>query len=511
MTDPQTLPWWRHRGVWAGFCGSLLISIAVLTPGFVSNDILDRVTVLRWIRRVLAWQVGRVFMLIGLVLLFRAWLLLRSAANPHARYGAVLALWSLPMLAAPPIFSSDVFLYADQGWIIHQGLHPYEVGLTEAGGPFAENVHQVWRGTTAVYPPLALVVQYVVAVATGFHPYWTVVAMRIPAIAAVAVIAWAVPRLARDFGADPRTASWFAVLNPLLIIHVVGGAHNDAWMIALVVLAVLVARRWGWAGMVLGAVFVGLGAAFKQPGIIATIAIGLIPVASRLGAMTLRRRLLTMAGACLASTAITIGSFLAVSAATFGLGWRHATDIAELTWGMSPASVIEQVIGPLLSVIHPVHLLPILAKICTGIAVVAIAYIAWYYFFSDHLWPRRLRPPSRHAAANDADFGDHPVRWLGWAFVAVAFSGAGFHTWYLLWGGVFLGLLHYRDRVLRWMVAGAIACVVVQGGLEYYALRPIPGWLLGVALGWIFLARTRYLRIAPRGEPAAAIPTQEPA
>ena len=497
------MPWWRRRGVLSGLLGTVLISIAVLTPGFVPNDILDRSTPLRWLRVVLDLQVGRVGMAVGLVLLFRGWVLVRPAADPTLRLGRVLTLWALPMLVVPPVFSSDAFLYADQGWIIHLGEHPYYSPLAEMGGPFAENVHPVWKGTTAVYPPLALLSQYVVAWATGFHAYWSVIAMRIPVLLAVAVMAWAVPRLARAHGADPRTALWVGVLNPLVVIHFIGGAHNDAGMVALVTLAMLAATRWGKAGLVLGSVLVALGAGFKQPGLIAFIAVGLVSVAPTLGRLTLVRRFWRMFAYVGAAGVITAATFIAVSELTFGFGWRHATNIGELTWGMSPASVVEQIIGPFVRLFSDYPLLPVIAKIFTVVALLAAAVFAWYFFFSDHIAPRRVPERAEHAAANDKDFTSHPIRWLVWAFNAIAFSGAGFHTWYMIWGGSMFGVLRYSDRILRWAIAACIMFVVVQGGLEYYALRPIPGWLLGAGLGWIFLARTRHMRINPCADAAS--------
>lgn len=510
MIDTQAPPtrsaqraWWRHRGVLSGLLGTALISLAVLTPGFVPNAILDTIAPLRWLRVPLRFGGGWLAMAAGVTLLYRGWVLLRPAATPgdgpaRVGYGRVLALWALPMLVVPPVFSSDVFLYADQAWIIHIGRDPYYAPLARLGGPFAPNVHEVWRGTTAVYPPLALLMQFLVASATQFHAYWSVVAMRIPAIAAVAVLAWAVPRLARAYGADPRVALWVGVLNPLVIIHFIGGAHNDAWMVALVVLAMLAAKRWGWWGAVLGSVLVALGALFKQPGLIAFIAVGLTPVAPRLGRLRLWPRVGTMIAAMAAAGVITAGTFYAVSEATFGFGWRFAADIGELTFGMSPASVVEQIIGPFERLVWDHPLLPVLATAFTVVGALLTAGLAWYFFFSDLVAPGLLRllpGHGRHSAATDPDFSAQPLRWLVWAFLAVAVSGAGFHTWYLIWGGSMLGVLRYSDRVWRWAVAAAIAGIVVQGGLEYYGLRPIPGWLLGAALGWLFLARTRHLRV----------------
>lgn len=496
----------RTPGVPLGMLAMLIIGVSVMSPGFVPNDDLDRLAALRALRWVLDFQVGRVLMVVGLVLLFLAWLRLRPAVHARLNHGLILALWSLPVLIAPPIFSSDAFLYADQGWIISQGFDPYRVGLTEAGGPFADNVHWVWWNTTAVYPPSALLVQYLVVELTGDHSWWSVIAMRVPALIAVAVIAVFVPRLARLLRVDPELAKWFAVLNPLLLLHFVGGVHNDAPMVALVLVAVYLALRFGIGGMLVGAVLVGIGATFKQPGIAAALAVGLLPVAARLKGMTLGRRVGTMAAYCLTALVLAVATFVGISGAIGYefLGWAKATSIHESTWGMSPASIVEQVIGPVINAVGIRHgLLPFLSRCATITSVVLGAGIAWRYFFADRLGRRAIRPrsvrvaPGGEVLETDRDWRDYPLRWLAWAFTALAFGGAGYHVWYLLWGGIYLGMLRYGNRMFRAFVAVMIAFVVVEGGLEYFSLRPIPGYLLGAAGAWIFWVNSSRLQIVP--------------
>lgn len=499
----QTL---RTPGVVAGMFATTLIGVAVMTPGFVPNRGLDQIEALRWLRIVLAFGVGHVVMVLGLLGLFWAWLRLRPAVRSGLNHSLVLGLWSLPLLLAPPVFSSDAFLYADQGWIISRGLDPYHVGLTQAGGPFAPNVHPVWRDTTAVYPPLALLTHYLVVDLTGYRGLVSVIAMRIPALLAVAVIAAAVPRLARELGADVALARWFAVLNPLLILHFVGGMHNDAWMVALVLVAAWLALRWRIWGMLVGALLVGVGAAFKQPGILAVAAIALLPVAARLPQLRLARRSAVMAGYCLLGGVLAVGAYVAVSLAVGFefLGWRHAADILESTWGMSPASIAEQLVGPMLGWLG-IHRdwLPLLSRITTAASLLVILGLAWRYFFADRILPGRVRwqsvrqfyggerPEARRS------WRDHPLRWLAWSFTAFAFGGAGFHGWYLLWGGLYLGMLRYGNALIRGVVAVMIVVVVVECGLEYFGVRPLTGYLVGAGVGWIFWVNSTRLQILP--------------
>lgn len=496
----------RAPGVRLGFLGSLLISIAVMTPGFVPNRGLDKLEFLRWLRALLLFgQIGRILLAVGLICLFWGWIKLRPAMNHRFSHATVLAVWALPMLFAPPIFSSDIFLYADQGWIIHQGLNPYHVGLAQAGGPFAANVHPIWRGTTAVYPPLALQVQHLIVVATGFQGLISVIAMRIPTVIGVALIACFVPRIARRLGVDAELAKWFAVLNPLLLIHFVGGAHNDAMMVALVCVGVWATLRWGTRGMILASILVGLGAGFKQPGLIAALTMGLLPIATRLPSLKLGRRVLLMSGYCLISCGLAVGTFVATSLATgLGFGWIAASRIHELTWGMSPASMIEQVVGPPLYYLTNIedNLLPLTAKFTTIVSVVVLAVLAWRYFFSDVILPSLVRNHSKSHTAAEGDhreevrsWRDYPLRWLVWGFQAIAFGGAGFHVWYVLWGGIYLGMLRYGNKVFRFLIAGMIMFFIVEGGLEYYGLRPITGYVLGAMVGYAFYANSLGLQI----------------
>ena len=72
------------------------------------------------------------------------------------------------------------------------------------------------------------------------------------AVAAISVLglAWVVSRLAAWRGVDEAQAAAFVALNPLVLVHVVGGAHNDglAMLLAMLGVAALVARREASSG-----------------------------------------------------------------------------------------------------------------------------------------------------------------------------------------------------------------------------------------------------------------------
>ena len=54
----------------------------------------------------------------------------------------------------------------------------------------------------------------------------------------MALLIWAAPRVARHVGANGAAALWICVLNPLVIIHLMGGVHNEMLMVGLMMAAI---------------------------------------------------------------------------------------------------------------------------------------------------------------------------------------------------------------------------------------------------------------------------------
>src|SRR5579884_1366742 len=69
----------------------------------------------------------------GLLLLMRVWYgLIRTLSQvpgvPVRKLVAVAALWVVPLLLAPPLFSRDVYSYAAQGEMMSHHISPYHYG-----------------------------------------------------------------------------------------------------------------------------------------------------------------------------------------------------------------------------------------------------------------------------------------------------------------------------------------------------------------------------------------------
>jgi alpha-1,6-mannosyltransferase len=216
----------------------------------------------------------------GVVLLIAAWALLgrliRGPRPPSPRaLMAVLVIWAAPLLLAPPLFSRDVYSYLAQGAMVDAHIDVYAQGPARLGGPLAAEVSPPWRHTGAPYGPVFLGLASALSGLTRGELPAGLFGMRLVALLGVGLMAAALPRLARHSGADPTAALWLGALNPLVLLHLVAGAHNDAIMLGLLGLG-LVAALGRWP--VLGAVLVTLAALVKAPAALGLAAVVVLQV-----------------------------------------------------------------------------------------------------------------------------------------------------------------------------------------------------------------------------------------
>jgi alpha-1,6-mannosyltransferase len=161
--------------------------------------------------------------------------------------GAMILVAVLAFAFAPVLLSHDAFGYVDYARLgVRHGLDPY-VNAPEAAPSDLAFAHVTWTETPSAYGPLFTLATYPLA----WLPIWLAVAI-LKALAAISVLglAWVVSRLAAWRGVDPPRAAAFVALNPLVLVHVVGGAHNDglAMLLATLGVAALVVRREASAG-----------------------------------------------------------------------------------------------------------------------------------------------------------------------------------------------------------------------------------------------------------------------
>lgn len=144
--------------------------------------------------------------------------------------------WAVPLAAAPPLFSRDVYSYLAQGATLAHGLDPYRLGPAPALGvdhPLVRSVPALWRNTPSPYGPLFTMISRALVGMTGDDVVAGIFAQRAVALVGLALVVWALPRLARRAGADPDRAFWLGAAHPLVLFHIVSGAHNDGLMVGL--------------------------------------------------------------------------------------------------------------------------------------------------------------------------------------------------------------------------------------------------------------------------------------
>jgi alpha-1,6-mannosyltransferase len=177
----------------------------------------------------------------GAVMMALAWLMLGrfalgSRRMSRSQMDRTLLLWALPLLIAPPMYSRDVYSYLAQSQISLLGLDPYRVGPAPGLGldhVFTLSVPNMWRETPAPYGPLFLWLGRGISELTGENIVAAVLCHRIVVLVGVGLIVWATPRLARRCGVAEVSALWLGPCNPLLLMHLVAGIHNEALMLGL--------------------------------------------------------------------------------------------------------------------------------------------------------------------------------------------------------------------------------------------------------------------------------------
>ncbi len=370
----------------------------------------------------------------GLIVLIRAWLLLRRYHLAHGlsalAAAAVIVIWSIPLVAGPPLGSRDVYAYAAQGRMADQGLDVYEEGPVELGvdDPVLAAVDPLYWESPVLYGPVFVSLSSTVASATGDHLVAAVFAFRLMAVLGLLVTAFAVWDLARQLGRDPVDSLILAVANPLVLFHLVSGAHNEAIMLGFLVSGVAIGlrRRLVHVGIMLCAV----AAAIKLPAILAVAFLGW-PWA--LMAPTRPRRLARAALAGLEALAV-----IAVAGQLTGWGWGWVDALVNSRPVNAYLSVTRVFGGgfSLLTGLNPDEVLTV-ARL-SGV-VLALAVTTLLLLRRHQSWPTAL----------------------AWSLLLWAVFHPTTQPWYLTWGIVLLAATTGGERNRAFIVGCAMALFAV--------------------------------------------------
>ncbi len=471
---------------YAGLLGSVLLAVAahlggVRSPWRPNTDVVDLLRGGQGVLMPLCW-------LAGITLLIGAWWA-GTQRVPSTRWAYVTAgLWLLPLLLPPVLGSRDIYSYACQGSVLAAGKDPYAAGLRVLGCPWIESTAPIWRDSPAPYGPFFVVLAGGAA-ALGGSLAATLLWLRVVAVAGVLLTAVCLPVLARRAGVQPDRAVWLVLACPLVGVHLVSGAHNDAVMVGLLVAGLTVlarsparppvrpsagppdrgpGRRPRWSppggssarfGALLGGgVLLGLAVAVKVTALVVVPFGALLAV----GGAYRTRLLLTRGGTVVAAA---VGALTAVSAASgLGLGWiRGLVNSGDSVQWTSPATAVGLTVDYLGRPfgLH-LHAVPVTRVIGVVLLVVVLVVLWWR---------------ARH--------GD-PLLGAGLALTATVVLSPVFHPWYATWPLAVLAATWspLPDQLRRRLLApcAVAAALTLPDGTSLALVTRFPGALVMTAV-----------------------------
>jgi hypothetical protein len=396
-----------------------------------------------------------------------------------------LVVFQATLLVMPGVYSSDVFSYAMYGRLAATyAVNPYAV--TPAAVPLDPIAEWVdWKDLVTPYGPLWTDLSAAVAVATRTSPpVVQILAYRLlmsAVLFASVGVAWRVLGAMQppDSGDQPRVAS-LAVLawNPLVLLEVVGNAHNDGLLVLWMLLGLLALAAWprthlavtstsaravslpalAWLTALACAV---LGALVKY----VPVLVGVVWTCAWLAQLSGWRARI---GAAAAVAVLGLGL-------SIGLAWPWLNGVSEfdtlymvLAGGQRHANDLAHSAAPWLAnnVLIRLPMDPSLARDVaqSGLGWAArAAFVLVLLFVVRRTWLRHRR-------------GSLDMRWLVWASAAILLAAllllvTQVLAWYFVWPVAVASLLGLRSMLAKVTVALSLTFWPVYY-LRHYALGP---------------------------------------
>jgi hypothetical protein len=420
------------------------------------------------------WVVLGLVLVAGLCALW-TWLsatVLRLPALREAAQGlrlrtvaVIAAVWGLPLVLSGPVGSLDVQSYAAIGRLAAVGLDPYRMGPAALGDRFAGAVDPMWRGTPTPYGPLQVQLLRALSLVTGRHVGPAVLLIRAVGILALAAALWFTLRAAEPAHRLPVLV--LTALNPVVLVHLVSGAHLDV-LVGLLAVLVVACTRGGRP--VLAMALAVVATAFKLPGSV-LVAYVLLDVVRRTPG-PLRSRAL----------APVVASGLAVSAAVVAIcpdpfGWVRALGVPGLVRnGAAPSTWTAYAAGLLTGQLSGREMDLAFALGRTAMGMLGVGMVVTL------LWSA-TSGSSRQA-----------FRGVGWALIALAATGPAFYPWYLAWG-LFAAAVGSGPRGRFALVGLSVASCVAAALSEGWVVFAV--WLVllaGTLWFWLWTGRDHLAR-----------------
>ena len=148
--------------------------------------------------------------------------------------GALLVVAAFVIM--PPVGSGDHLNYAVYGRMAVTGHDPYVTGARDLpGDPIAAVVERPWREEPSIYGPIATAQQAFASWVGGDSVRLTVFALSLTNALAFVLVGLVLYRMAGRSEAGRLRSVLLWTGNPLLLFHLVSGAHNDVLAIAAAV------------------------------------------------------------------------------------------------------------------------------------------------------------------------------------------------------------------------------------------------------------------------------------
>jgi hypothetical protein len=329
---------------------------------------------------------GWIELVVALFALYVLVLLVADVVRPAWAVAAILASHLLLFLS-PPLWLTDVYNYIGFARLgASHGLDPYSHTLSAIPGDPAVSF-ATWLHISSPYGPLFTLLSYPLAPLGVAAGTWIVKATIVAAALGSLALVW---RLAEALDRPPVPAVLFVGLNPLWLVFEVGGAHNDALGLLLVLGGALLVLRGREA---LGGAALAAAAAIK---ISAGLALPFVWLAAR-------RRWRAAAGALAALAVVVLACFVAFGA-NVGGALGSFTGQAQATSGRSVPGLISDAILERPSISHGLQTACLVAFVVLAGALFALA-------------------------ARDGRWASN----LGWATLVLLLSVSWLMPWYAVW------------------------------------------------------------------------------
>jgi hypothetical protein len=274
--------------------------------------------------------------------------------------------------------------------------------------------------------------------------------LRLLAVGGLVLLAWGVTRMS----ADPARGLWLAVANPLVLLHGIGGAHNDLLMAGLLATGLAVAVSAGRhdsprreALVATGAAIITAAALVKAP---AAAGLAFLPFLIPVG--RIRAAVVVAATAVVVSVGLTAASGLS-------WGWVHTLGAGNARWSLLSVSTAAGLLASHVAgdgAVRVAHALSLAVAALIGLWMLVRARR------SDPLWA------------------------LGLALLAVVVLGPVVQPWYLIWVLAVLAAVAGPRLSIGLAAASALTCLLILPGGRHVIRPPLYGVpaLFAIAAGY---------------------------